>query len=75
VDPLAWVLGGGHDHALVGAFAADQSLPEGFVRIGSVRERATTTAGDDADSAEAASPWVTVDGSPWRGASGHVHFS
>lgn len=75
VDPLAWVLGGGHDHALVGAFAADQSLPEGFVRIGSVRERATTAAGDDADSAEAAGPWVTVDGSPWRGASGHVHFS
>lgn len=57
-DPLPWVLGGGHDHALVAAFAAGSELPEGFTRIGWVR---------DGDA-------VTVDGQPWGGPSGHTHF-
>jgi thiamine-monophosphate kinase len=60
-DPLPWVLAGGHDHALVGAFAADAALPDGFTRIGSVKE------GGEAQ--------VTVDGEPWRGPSGHRHFA
>jgi thiamine-monophosphate kinase len=57
-DPLPWVLAGGHDHALVAAFPPGDELPEGFRRIGSVRD----------------GEGVTVDGQPWGGPSGHVHF-
>ncbi|WP_077487654.1 thiamine-phosphate kinase [Sinomonas mesophila] len=35
-DPLGWVLGGGEDHGLLGAFPASVQLPEGFAAIGSV---------------------------------------
>ncbi|MEO8106442.1 MAG: thiamine-phosphate kinase [Actinomycetes bacterium] len=76
LEPLSWVLGGGHDHALVGAFASDQVLPEGFVRIGSVKDRLTRE-GDEmtSDVETSGATWVTVDGSRWAGASGHAHFS
>lgn len=74
VEPLSWVLSGGHDHALVGAFAADRSLPDGFVRIGSVTER-REEAGEATADAAGGDPWVTVDGSRWIGAAGHAHFS
>jgi thiamine-monophosphate kinase len=38
LDPLTWILGGGDDHALLGAFAADAALPEGFVAVGTVTD-------------------------------------
>jgi len=67
-DPLPWVLTGGHDHALVGAFAADALLPEGFTRIGSVKERARSSADPQGEHL------VSVDGEQWSGPSGHRHF-
>ncbi len=66
-DPLQWVLAGGHDHALVGAFAGDAVLPEGFTRIGTVSERG-------AEGEAEAEPAVTIDGELWGGPSGHRHF-
>jgi thiamine-monophosphate kinase len=60
-DPLPWVVAGGHDHAMVGAFAADAALPDGFTRIGSVTEREESP--------------VSVDGELWEGPSGHRHFA
>jgi thiamine-monophosphate kinase len=37
-DPMAWVLTGGEDHALVATFPAGSALPEGWTVIGAVRE-------------------------------------
>ncbi len=68
-DPLAWILGGGHDHAFIATFDADLPLPSGFDRIGVVAEPLPTPDGD-----RDASPEVTVDGQPWAGSSGHSHF-
>ena len=62
MDPLIWVLGGGHDHAFVATFTPKKRLPKGFVKIGSVRQHGD---GDE---------HVTVDGSPWSGRAGHSHF-
>jgi thiamine-monophosphate kinase len=67
-DPLPWVLAGGHDHALVGTFAAEAPLPAGFSRIGSVQERQGPSAEDQGQVR------VTVDGEKWEGPSGHRHF-
>lgn len=69
VDPLAWVLTGGEDHALVATFPARTPLPVGWAPIGVVRGRGRT-------------PGVLVDGEPAAdvvrtvGAegAGHVHF-
>jgi thiamine-monophosphate kinase len=36
-DPLAWVLTGGEDHALLATFPADAELPDGWTAIGTVR--------------------------------------
>jgi thiamine-monophosphate kinase len=68
-DPLAWILTGGHDHALVATFEADAPVPAGFTRIGSVTGIADpqVEGGDE-------NPLVTVDGEPWVGPSGHRHF-
>jgi len=68
-DPLAWVLTGGEDHALVATFPAGTALPDGWVAIGAVRD-----AGED--------PAVLVNGTPAAEAAravgaeapGHVHF-
>lgn len=38
VDPLAWVLTGGEDHALVATFPAGTPLPGGWLEIGVVRD-------------------------------------
>jgi thiamine-monophosphate kinase len=64
-DPLEWVLGGGHDHAMVATFAGDVGLPEGFTRIGSVGAEAAVAPGAEV---------VTVDGAAWAGPSGHAHW-
>ncbi|MGH3368456.1 MAG: thiamine-phosphate kinase [Nocardioidaceae bacterium] len=57
-DPMAFVLTGGDDHALVATFPAGRDLPEGWSRIGSVSEGSG----------------VTVDGSEYEGPGGHRHF-
>jgi thiamine-monophosphate kinase len=67
-DPLAWVLTGGEDHALVATFPARAALPVGWTPIGHVRK--------------GRQPGVRVDGEPAAdvvrsvGAegAGHVHF-
>jgi thiamine-monophosphate kinase len=68
-DPLAWVLTGGEDHALVATFPAAAALPAGWSVIGQVRE-------------PGAEPGVLVSGEPAAavvaavGAEGpgHAHF-
>jgi thiamine-monophosphate kinase len=59
VDPLSWLLTGGEDHALAATFPPDVALPPAFTPIGAVR------AGD---------PGVLVDGRPYEGDPGWVHF-
>jgi thiamine-monophosphate kinase len=69
VDPLAWVLTGGEDHALVATFPSWVELPAGWAAIGTVRR-----AGKN--------PGVLVNGEPADEAAravgaegvGHVHF-
>jgi thiamine-monophosphate kinase len=66
-DPLAWVLTGGEDHALLATFPSGAALPEGWAVVGEVR---------------AGTPGVTVSGEPaadvavsvGAGRTGHVHF-
>jgi thiamine-monophosphate kinase len=58
-DPLAWVLGGGEDHALAGCFPPGVALPEGFRPVGR---------------ALAGEPEVRWGGRPWPGAAGWDHF-
>ncbi|MCZ2816672.1 thiamine-phosphate kinase [Modestobacter sp. VKM Ac-2984] len=68
-DPMAWVLTGGEDHALVATFPAGTDLPPGWTVVGAVH----ASGGDG--------PGVQVDGVPaarvaeelGEGA-GHVHF-
>jgi thiamine-monophosphate kinase len=68
-DPMAWVLTGGEDHALVATFPSWVELPEGWAAIGTVRK-----AGKN--------PGVLVNGEPGDEAAravgaegvGHVHF-
>jgi thiamine-monophosphate kinase len=68
-DPLAWVLTGGEDHALLATFPAGAALPEGWAAIGAVHE---------ANGA----PGVLVGGEPAEavaaalgtGGTGHAHF-
>jgi len=62
-DPMALVLGGGEDHGLVATFPPDVPLPEGWRRIGSVRQPD-----------EGAPAAVTVDGAPYDGPTGWTHF-
>jgi thiamine-monophosphate kinase len=57
-DPLRFVLTGGDDHPLVATFPLGTALPDGWTLIGEVSE------GDG----------VTVDGSPYAGPAGPVHF-
>ena len=62
-DPHKVILTGGEDHALVATFAADAALPEGWTRIGHVRQ----VAGDE-------EPTVLVDGVVWADEAGWDHF-
>jgi thiamine-monophosphate kinase len=67
-NPLAWVLTGGEDHALVATFPPGSALPPGFTLVGEV---------------SAGAPGVRVDGVPadrvvadlGAEGTGHVHFS
>jgi thiamine-monophosphate kinase len=68
-DPLAWVLTGGEDHALVATFPPDVEPPAGWTTIGRVHE------------ARGDGPGVRVDGVPAAQVAaelgevtGHVHF-
>ncbi|WP_247596278.1 MULTISPECIES: thiamine-phosphate kinase [unclassified Rhodococcus (in: high G+C Gram-positive bacteria)] len=56
---LDWALTGGEDHSFAGTFPADASLPDGWIRIGWVREGAG----------------VTVDGRKFSGGNGWSSFS
>lgn len=69
VDPLTFILGGGDDHALLATFPADVALPEGFRVVGAVHENPEGSEGSDGSA-----PGVTVDGAPYEGSGGHVHF-
>lgn len=62
-DPLAWLLTGGDDHALVATFPSGSDLPAPWQQIG------TVTAAP-----EAGAPAVTVDGAAYEGESGYQHF-
>jgi thiamine-monophosphate kinase len=57
-DPLALVLGGGDDHALLATFPAGAALPEGWTVIGEVAEGSG----------------VTVDAASYEGPAGWTHF-
>ena len=59
MDPLAWVLTGGDDHALLATFPAEVTLPEGFTIVGQILS---------------GEPEVLVDGSRHEGSGGHDHF-
>ncbi|WP_148614460.1 thiamine-phosphate kinase [Nocardioides rubriscoriae] len=61
-DPLALVLGGGDDHALLATFPPG-SLPEGWTAVGEVRAAAAGEPGS-----------VTVDGATYDGVTGWTHF-
>lgn len=65
-DPLAWVLTGGEDHAILATFPAAADLPAGFVRIGVVEDGAPGVLVDGVAAADVA------EGLGER--SGHVHF-
>src|SRR3954451_19644985 len=68
-DPMAWVLTGGEDHALLATFPASAALPEGWAPIGGVKE-----AGQNPGvlvSGQAAAEAARAVGA--EGA-GHVHF-
>ncbi|MEV0463256.1 thiamine-phosphate kinase [Nocardia tengchongensis] len=59
VSPLDWILAGGEDHAFAATFADSGDLPEGWVRVGSVR----------------AGSGVTVDGTARSGPAGWESFA
>lgn len=63
IDPVSLVLGGGEDHSLLATFPADATLPPGWTVVGEVRDAADGGAGV-----------VTVDGAPYDGPTGWVHF-
>jgi thiamine-monophosphate kinase len=69
VDPMAWVLTGGEDHALVATFPARTALPDAWTAIGSVRS-GPRRAGVFVDGRPAADVVQAVGA---EGA-GHVHF-
>jgi len=62
-DPWAWVLGGGEDHGLLGAFPPDVALPAGFRAVGRVLP------------AEPDEPVVTLDGRVPDVVAGWDHFA
>ena len=69
VDPIAWVLTGGEDHALVATFPARTPLPVGWTPIGQVRKGRSTGVLVDGQPAADVVQAVGAEGA------GHVHFS
>ncbi|WP_269462864.1 MULTISPECIES: thiamine-phosphate kinase [Pseudonocardia] len=63
LDPLRWLLTGGEDHALVATFPPDTALPADWAEVGTV------------EPADSAGPEVTVDGRPYDGDAGWIHFA
>ncbi|MEV7395956.1 thiamine-phosphate kinase [Aeromicrobium sp. NPDC092404] len=57
-DPMAFMLTGGDDYALVATFSSQATLPEGWTRIGRVAD----------------GRGLTVDGSAYEGPAGHQHY-
>jgi thiamine-monophosphate kinase len=66
-DPMAWVLTGGEDHALLATFPPDADLPEGWTAIGAVADGPAGVR-VDGEPAVAAARAVGAEGV------GHVHF-
>jgi len=66
-DPMAWVLTGGEDHALLATFPGDAVLPEGWSVVGAVTGGAAQVrvSGEPADAAARAAGAERT---------GHVHF-
>jgi thiamine-monophosphate kinase len=69
VDPMAWVLTGGEDHALLATFPASAGLPAGWTRIGSVSEPR-----EEPDVLVSGEPVAEVIRGVGAERSGHVHF-
>jgi thiamine-monophosphate kinase len=67
-DPLAWVLTGGEDHALLATFPPDAALPHGWSVVGEVRS------GDTAAVLVSGEPAAAVARSVGAEGTGHVHF-
>ncbi len=67
-DPLAWVLTGGEDHALVATFPARAALPVGWAPIGQVRKGRAAGVRVDGESAADVVRAIGAEGA------GHVHF-
>jgi thiamine-monophosphate kinase len=67
-DPMAWVLTGGEDHALLATFPPDADLPEGWSRIGSVCAGENAAVLVNGEAADAVARAVGAEGT------GHVHF-
>ena len=63
-DPIRFVLTGGDDYALVATFSSATDLPDGWIRIGEVRDMRS---GEE--------PCVLVDGTAFDGPPGHRHFA
>jgi thiamine-monophosphate kinase len=59
-DPLALVLGGGDDHALVATFPDTAAVPDGWTVVGEALDGPPGT--------------VTVDGTAYDGPTGWTHF-
>jgi thiamine-monophosphate kinase len=67
-DPLAWVLTGGEDHALVATFPSWVEPPEGWVAIGTVRKGKNPGVRVNGEPADEVARSVGAEGT------GHVHF-
>jgi thiamine-monophosphate kinase len=67
-DPMAWVLTGGEDHALLATFPASSHLPEGWTAVGQVRSGDNAGVLVSGEPAEDAARAVGAEGT------GHVHF-
>ena len=68
VDPMAWVLTGGEDHALLATFPSGTTLPPGWTAIGAV------TSGKNAGVLVSGEPADAVVRAVGAEAAGHVHF-